>query len=75
MVIVVTDMAGNVTQTDSKDFAPAYDFHDSVLVSTNFWARYTHNVWALIVTGVVILAVAGGVWYVTAKKKKEQMAA
>lgn len=75
VVIVVTDMAGNVTQTDSKDFAPAYDFHDSVLVSTNFWARYTHNVWALIVTGVVILAVAGGVWYVTAKKKKEQMAA
>lgn len=75
VVIVVTDMAGNVTQTDSKDFAPTYDFHDSVLVSTNFWARYTHNVWALIVTGVVILAVAGGVWYVTAKKKKEQMAA
>lgn len=75
VAIVVTDMAGNVTQTDSKDFAPAYDFHDSVLVSTNFWARYTHNVWALIVTGVVILAVAGGVWYVTAKKKKEQMAA
>ena len=75
VVIVVTDMAGNVTQTDSKDFAPAYDFHDSVLVSTNFWARYTHNVWALIVTGVVILAVAGGAWYVTAKKKKEQMAA
>lgn len=75
VVIVVTDMAGNVTQTDSKDFAPAYDFHDSVLVSTNFWARYTHNVWALIVTGVMILAVAGGVWYVTAKKKKEQMAA
>lgn len=75
VVIVVTDMAGNVTQTDSKDFAPAYDFHDSVLVSTSFWARYTHNVWALIVTGVVILAVAGGVWYVTAKKKKEQMAA
>lgn len=75
VVIVVTDMAGNVTQTDSKDFAPTYDFHDSVLVSTNFWARYTHNIWALIVTGVVILAVAGGVWYVTAKKKKEQMAA
>ena len=75
VAIVVTDMAGNVTQTDSKDFAPAYDFHDSVLVSTNFWARYTHNVWALIVTGVVILAVAGGVWYITAKKKKEQMAA
>ncbi len=75
VAIVVTDMAGNVTQTDSKDFAPAYDFHDSVLVSTNFWARYTHNVWALVVTGVVILAVAGGAWYVAAKKKKEQMAA
>ena len=75
VVIAVTDMAGNVTQTDSKDFAPSYDFHENVLVSTNFWARYIHNVWALVVTGVVILALAGGIWYVTAKKKKEHMAA
>ena len=75
VVIAVTDMAGNVTQTDSKDFAPSYDFHENVLVSTNFWARYIHNVWALVVTGVVILALAGGIWYVTAKKKKEHTAA
>lgn len=75
VVIAVTDMAGNVTQTDSKDFAPSYDFHENVLVSTNFWARYIHNVWALVVTGVVILALAGGIWYVTDKKKKEQTAA
>lgn len=75
VVIAVTDMAGNVTQTDSKDFAPSYDFHENVLVSTNFWARYIHNVWALVVTGVVILALAGGTWYVTAKKKKEHTAA
>lgn len=75
VVIVVTDMAGNVTQTDSKDFAPSYDFHENVLISTNFWARYIHNVWALVVTGVVILAIAGGIWYVTAKKKKERTAA
>lgn len=75
VVIAVTDMAGNVTQTDSKDFAPSYDFHENVLVSTNFWARYIHNVWALVVTGVVILALAGGIWYVTGKKKKEHTAA
>ena len=75
VVIAVTDMAGNVTQTDSKDFAPNYDFHENVLVSTNFWARYIHNVWALVVTGIVILALAGGIWYVTAKKKKEHTAA
>lgn len=75
VVIAVTDMAGNVTQTDSKDFAPSYDFHENVLVSTNFWARYIHNVWALVVTGVVILTLAGGIWYVTAKKKKEHTAA
>lgn len=75
VVIAVTDMAGNVTQTDSKDFTPSYDFHENVLVSTNFWARYIHNVWALVVTGVVILALAGGIWYVTAKKKKEHTAA
>lgn len=75
VVIAVTDMAGNVTQSDSKDFAPSYDFHENVLVSTNFWARYIHNVWALVVTGVVILVLAGGIWYVTAKKKKEHTAA
>lgn len=70
--IVVTDMAGNSFTTASKDFAPVYDFHDSILVSTSFFARYIHNPVALVGTGIVI---AGAVWLVIAKKKKTEEAA
>lgn len=70
--IVVTDMAGNSFTTASKDFAPVYDFHDSILVSTSFFARYIHNPVALVGTGIVI---AGAVWLVLAKKKKTEEAA
>ena len=70
--IVVTDMAGNSFTTASKDFAPVYDFHDSILVSTSFFARYIHNPVALVGTGIVI---AGAVWLVLAKKKKTEDAA
>lgn len=70
--IVVTDMAGNSFTTASKDFAPVYDFHDSILVSTSFFARYIHNPLALVGTGIVI---AGAVWLVIAKKKKTEEAA
>lgn len=67
--IIIADMAGNVTTTSAEDFAPAYDFNDSILVSTSFWARYIHNVWALVATGVVIVA-AGTAWFIIAGKKK-----
>lgn len=70
--ILVTDMAGNSFTTASKDFAPVYDFHDSILVSTSFFARYIHNPVALVGTGIVI---AGAVWLVLAKKKKTEEAA
>lgn len=70
--IVVTDMAGNSFTTASKDFDPVYDFHDSILVSTSFFARYIHNPLALVGTGIVI---AGAVWLVIAKKKKTEEAA
>lgn len=70
--IVVTDMAGNSFTTASKDFDPVYDFHDSILVSTSFFARYIHNPVAVVGTGIVI---AGAVWLVIAKKKKTEEAA
>lgn len=75
VVIVVTDMAGNVTRTDSEDFSPVYDFNSNILVSTSFWARYIHNPVAIVITVVVILIAAGAIWYIVAgKKKKAQQA-
>lgn len=69
---IVTDMAGNVTETSSEEFAPAYEFNDTVLVSTSFWARYIHNAWAIVAT-VAVIAVIGAAWYfIFGKKNKKE---
>lgn len=81
--IVVTDLAGNVTDTDSEDFLKAhsednanstYVFFNEVTVSRNFFVRWYANTalfWGSI-GGVVVLA--GAIWFLiaTMKKKKEQ---
>lgn len=41
--IVVTDKAGNILDTDSDNFAPGYEFQDTITVSTNFFLRFYAN--------------------------------
>lgn len=71
--ILVTDLAGNVTDTASESFDPGelYEFHDQVTVSTNLFVRWYRNApafWGSI--GGAGVAAAGGFFLLGKKKKK-----
>lgn len=70
--IVVTDLAGNVTDT-ANEFTSAYTFYDEVTVSTNIFVRWYADkalFWGSIGGAVVLL---GGIWLAIALilKKKQ----
>lgn len=72
--IIVTDLAGNVTDTAAEDFSTGelYIFNDEITVSRNFFVRWYANTalfWGSI-AGVVILA--GGIWFIIAAKRKKK---
>lgn len=79
--IKVTDLAGNVTDTDSDEFLKAhsadnedstYVFFNEVTVSRNFFVRWYANTglfWGSI-AGVIVLA--AGIWFLIAFKRKKK---
>ncbi|MFQ9114483.1 hypothetical protein [Eubacterium sp.] len=70
--LLAEDMAGNITDTDSKEFKPQYAFNNSVTISTNFFVRWYANKLAFwgTITGLIILV--GGAWVLIMMKKKKQ---
>ena len=70
--LVAEDMAGNVTDTDSKEFKPQYDFNNSVTISTNFFVRWYANKLAFWGSIAGFLVLVGGAWVLIVMRKKRQ---
>lgn len=70
---VVTDKAGNVTDTDASDFRSVYAFNNKVTVSTNIFVQWFANKILFIgsIVGILILLTALSAMIVFAKKKKQ----
>lgn len=69
--LVVTDLAGNITNTDAEDFSSAYSFHKRVTVSTSFFIRlYANKIlfWGII--GGFIAAMASTVVLIVLIRKR-----
>lgn len=69
--LVAEDKAGNVTDTSSESFQPAYEFNDTITVSTNIFVRWFANTWLFVGSLVALAAIVGGI-IVFLKRRKGQ---
>ena len=71
--LVVTDLAGNVTDTDSENFehGDLYEFNNAITVSTNAFVRWYRNTPLFIGTVCAAVIVVGGILFIVAKKRKK----
>lgn len=70
--IVAEDMAGNILDTDSDEFATELSFVKSITVSTNFFVRWYANkvlFWSSIAVAVLLV---GGIVFFIYRRKREQ---
>lgn len=71
--IVIKDLAGNVTDTDSKDFdIDSIDFNRAITVSTNFFVRWFANKIVFCCSIAAIIAVGGGLAFFIAIRKRRK---
>lgn len=73
--IVVEDLAGNITDTDSSDFAPAFAFQKEITITTNaliLWYADKPLFWGSILAGLAVIN--GGIVSAAAirRRKKKQ---
>ena len=73
--LVVEDLAGNVTDTNSKSFKSAYAFNKVVTISTNFFVRFIANKRLLFgsIIGVVVV-IGGAAGFVFFRKRRKNAA-
>ena len=70
--IVVTDMSGNITDTDADDFDSVYTFHKKVTVSTNFFVRWYANKPLFWGTVGGIAGIGAALWFLLLFKRKKK---
>ena len=72
--IVVTDLAGNITDTASKEFDPGdlFVFNDTVTVSTNAFVRWYSNTPLFVGSIAGVSAVVVASWRIIALKKRKK---
>lgn len=59
--LVAEDRAGNITDTSSEEFQPAYEFNDTITVSTNIFVRWFANTWLFVGSLAAMAAAAAGI--------------